>query len=113
MKSDATKQTAHTMATVRNEARTPMADAAASGTPVRMAAAVCVFMMVTSSTAADVMIAKPSKAATDTVIHLACHRVQDAHGDAARHHHQTGHQCINAKIILQICPSRTGTAGGW
>ena len=50
MKSDATKQTAHTMATVRNEARTPMADAAASGTPVRMAAAVCVFMMVTSST---------------------------------------------------------------
>ena len=39
MKSDATKQTAHTMATVRNEARTPMADAAASGTPVRMAAA--------------------------------------------------------------------------
>ena len=28
MKSDATKQTAHTMATVRNEARTPMADAA-------------------------------------------------------------------------------------
>ena len=52
MKSDATKQTAHTMATVRNEARTPMADAAASGTPVRMAAAVCVFMMVTSSTAA-------------------------------------------------------------
>ena len=35
------------MATVRNEARTPMADAAASGTPVRMAAAVCVFMMVT------------------------------------------------------------------
>lgn len=62
MKSDATKQTAHTMATVRNEARTPMADAAASGTPVRMAAAVCVFMMVTSSTAANVMIAKPSKA---------------------------------------------------
>ena len=48
------------MATVRNEARTPMADAAASGTPVRMAAAVCVFMMVTSSTAADVMISKPS-----------------------------------------------------
>lgn len=45
MKSDATKQTAHTMATVRNEARAPMADAAASGTPVRMAAAVCVFMM--------------------------------------------------------------------
>ena len=62
MKSDATKQTAHTMATVRNEARAPMADAAAAGTPVRMAAAVCVFMMVTSSTAADVMIAKPSKA---------------------------------------------------
>lgn len=96
--------------------RTPMADAAASGTPVRMAAVVCVFMMVTSSTAANVMIAKPSKAsrsATDTVIHLAGHRIQDAHGDAARHHHQTGHQCINAKIILQICPSRTGTAGAW
>ena len=49
MKSDATKQTAHTMATVRNEALTPMADAAVSGTSVRMAAAVCVFMMVTSS----------------------------------------------------------------
>ena len=62
MKRDATKRTAHTMATVRNEARMPMADAAASGTPVRMAAAVCVFTMVTSSTAANVMIAKPSKA---------------------------------------------------
>lgn len=103
------------MATVLNEARTPMADAAASGTPVRMAAAVCVFMMVTSSTASNVMITaqQGERPATDTVVQLACHRVQDAHGDAARHHHQTGHQCINAKIILQICPSRTGTAGAW